>query len=331
MHVHILLSFSGHYSIVEPDGSIRTVEYSAGPGTGFQASVNSETTEKDVQGRSAFENKAMRDYEHYDFSEDTADYESYPKKYKKRENLEEKFREYMKKKLHQTPMDHEASAYTHSYSIKHPYHDEATAESESHSHFGINTDPNCKKKKKNENNLYTSVTDLDLGKQKYPNFPTNPFKDDFGKYEAQPTFDSEKISTFMNTKSKFEDIKPPSKYNFPPISEISSPDKFYPEDMPLKPKKKYKPYKKPEYQLPSDDLDDYILVPKKKLKNPMRYHEPNEYPPEMDEEYDRPLSLFNENDDDRFHPIRGSAQKEVVRKVVKKKKPVINLLDIFDI
>ncbi|XP_013186856.2 uncharacterized protein LOC106132083 [Amyelois transitella] len=313
----------GHYSVLEPDGSMRTVEYSAGPNTGFQAKVNNDGVQPqpDVP---IFESKAMRDYEQvFDFSEVPDEEERYVKVNKKRGNvLDGRIRDYVKRKRPQYPIDLEPSEYTHSYSIKHPYRDTDGAESESH----MSMDPSCKTKKKNENPMYTSITDLDL--KKYPSFASNSFKEDFEKYESQPSYDFDKlISSQKYGKGKFEDfgIKE-SKYTMPSIPDLPSFDKYYPEDLPSRPKKKYKPHKKPE--ILSDDLDDYILVPKKKYKNPLRVPDLDDYH-SNDDDYERP----HFDDDDRYHSIRGSgsAPKEIIRKVVKKKKPVINLLDMFDI
>ncbi|XP_053602709.1 uncharacterized protein LOC128670761 [Plodia interpunctella] len=314
----------GHYSVLEPDGSMRTVEYSAGPHTGFQATVNNDAAQQPIPNIPVVENKAMRDYDHMiDYSEVPEEEERYVQRNRKRASLVDgRIRDYVKRKRPQLPIDLEPSEYTHSYSIKHPYRDEEGAESESH----ISMDPNCKKKKKNEN-MYTSIADLDL--KKYPSFTSNSFKEDFERYEPQSSYDFDKlVSSHKYGKGKFEDFgTKPSKYTMPSVPDLPSFDKYYPEDLPSRPKKKYKPYKKPEVL--SDDLDDYILVPKKKYKNPLRVPDIDDYAHGVDADYERPLF----DDDERFHSIRGSgsAPKEVIRKVVKKKKPVINLLDMFDI
>ncbi|KAL0840204.1 hypothetical protein ABMA28_015493 [Loxostege sticticalis] len=319
----------GHYSVVEPDGSVRTVEYSAGPDTGFRAVVNNGDVDVTESSRSLTEDaedKAMRDYErYYDYSDDPeSDY--FPKSERKRTRPHfDSFRDYSSRKRPNYPQDLEPSEYTHSYSIKHPYDD-------AESHVGFNVDPNCKTKKKKENNehMYTSILDSEVSKQKYPSFSSSSYKENFEKYE---NFDFEKPYPYKYgyKGSKLEDnVKPASsmKHSFPTLPDAPIPEKFYPEDIPSRPKKKFKPPKYPEL---SDDLDDYILVPKKKYKKPMK-DVPNEYNHESYDDFDRPR-YPSDDDEDRFiSPPRGNhAPKEVIRKVVKKRKPVINLLDIFDI
>lgn len=342
--------FTGHYSVVEPDGSTRSVEYSAGPNTGFQAVVNNENQGfgSEEIGRSIIEEKAMRDYErYYDFSED-ADEEYYERKRPKRPH---EHKEYSTKKrtkypaYSDQPLDSEPSDYTHSITIKHPRDD--LSEFEPQSHVGYSSDPNCKTKTRKEShdhrdNLYSNIVDLELNK-KYPPFSTDSYRDSYDKY-AEPTYDFDRYVTkhFGNGNfkgHKYEDInvKPSAsvKYTFPVIPDVSPPEKYYPDDIPSRPKKK-RPYKtrEPEHRYPSDDLSEYVLVPKKKLKNPTPTVEPYDYRGSEDE-YERPQFLSNYDDtsqDDRYpSSTRGTAPKEVVRKIVKKRKPVINLLDIFDI
>ncbi|XP_028168290.1 uncharacterized protein LOC114358512 [Ostrinia furnacalis] len=320
----------GHYSVVEPDGSVRTVEYSAGPNTGFQAVVNNGDVGVVETSRSLTddaEDKAMRDYERYSDYSDDADLDYFPKHERKRKRPQfDSFRDYSARKRPHYPSDLEPSEYTHSYSIKHPY-------DEAESHVGFIADPNCKKKKKeNDENLYTSILDSDGSKQKYPSFSSNSYKENFEKYE---NFDFDKPFNpykYGYKGSKYEDnVKPASsiKHSFPALPDAPIPDKFYPDDMPTRPKKKYKPPKYPEV---SDNLDDYVLVPKKKYKKkPTKEVMLNEYNHESYDDFDRPR--YPDEDEDRFiSPPRGNyGPKEVVRKVIKKRKPVINLLDIFDI
>ncbi|KOB52005.1 putative cuticle protein, partial [Operophtera brumata] len=225
----------GHYSVLEPDGTVRSVEYSAGPKTGFNAVVNKEgnPSHPEESGRNFIEDKAMRDYgKYYDIADEIED-------------------EYYERKRAKYPYD----SYREQPSRKRPS-------------YAYDQEPN-------------------------------------------PRPDSS------------------MKYNYPTIPDIHRPEKYYPEDLPPRPKKKRRPQKVPEYV--GDDLDDYILVPKKKYK-PVRNPEPVDYRPELEDEYDRPYPGYDDHED-RYRPIReNSGVTEVVRKIVKKnKKPVINLLDIFDI
>ncbi|KAM3962388.1 cuticular protein RR-2 motif 125 [Aphomia sociella] len=330
----------GHYSVVEPDGSMRTVEYSAGPNSGFQAVVSNPGIPQPKSSQSFIEDKALKDYDHdFDFSED-ADEEIYENTYRKRIPYPiNRIRDYPSKKRPNYSLDQESSDYTHTYSIKHPF-DESTSASESH--FGYSTDANCKTKKKNKfNTMYTSVADLELTKQKYPSF-ADSFKDDYGKPDSHSIYDFEKYapSYKLGLKSpKFDEDKTSMssmKHNYPALPEID--DSYFPVEASTRPKKKNKPYKTPEYF--SDNLDDYVLVPKKKLRNPTRFSEPNEYLPDIDDDFVS-SQYYRDSDRDRYRPSRPkprpeltadqSAPKEIIRKVIKKKKPVVNILEMFDI
>ncbi|XP_031769384.2 uncharacterized protein LOC113511881 [Galleria mellonella] len=330
----------GHYSVVEPDGSMRTVEYSAGPNSGFQAVVNNPGVPQAKSSQSFIEEKALKDYDHdFDFSEDADEEDIYESTHRKRGPYPvNRFREVPTKKRPNYIPDQEPSDYTHSYSIKHPF-DESTSASESH--FGYSTDANCKTKKKNKYNMYTSVADLELTKQKYPPF-SDSFKDDFGKPDSIYDFEKYSPSYKLGLKGpKFDDDKislSSMKHNYPTLPELNSQDSYYPVEPPTRPKKKHKPYKSPEYF--SDNLDDYVLVPKKKLKNPTKLSEPNEFLPDIDDEF-APSHYYRDDDRDKFRPSRlkvrpepfadQSAPKEIIRKIVKKKKPVVNILEMFDI
>ncbi|PZC79468.1 hypothetical protein B5X24_HaOG216351 [Helicoverpa armigera] len=341
----------GHYSVVEPDGSTRTVEYSAGPNTGFQAVVNNENQRFDSEeiGRSMLEEKAMRDYDkYYDFSED-ADEDYYERKRPKRP-VEPPRKEYSHKKrtkypsYSDQPLDSEPSEYTHSISIKHPRDD--PSEFEPQSHVGYSSDPNCKTKTRkesydNRDNLYSNIVDLELNK-KYPTFPPDSYRDSYDKY-AEPSYDFDRYVTkhygngnFKGHKYDDMGVKPSAsvKYTFPVIPDVPPPEKYYPDEPPSRPKKK-RPHKPREPErFPSEDLSDYVLVPKKKLKNPTPTVDPYDYRVPEDD-YERPQFSSNYDDtsqDDRYpSSTRGTGPKEVVRKIVKKRKPVINLLDMFDI
>ncbi|NP_001166645.1 cuticular protein RR-2 motif 125 precursor [Bombyx mori] len=330
----------GQYSVLEADGSTRTVEYSAGPNSGFNAIVSNDNDflptneiESKKTGRSLIEDKTMRDYgNYYDFPEDPDD-EYYEKKKTKRPL--DSHREHSKNKKPRYPFDLEPSEYTHSISIKHP-RDEGS-ESEAHSHFGYSFDPNCKTKPKkgsHDTNSYSNVVDLETN-PKYPLYSQDYFRDKHP--DSSSNYDFEKLRPFSSYRPhKYEEItlKPPfsTRYTSPVIPDLAySSEKMYPDDIPLRPKKKHRPHKVPESHF-GDDLDDYVLVPKKKYKPP-RLVEPHEFRPEPEDDYERPHrgSSFDDIHDDRHrHPPRGP-QTEIVRKIVKKRRPVINLLDVFDI
>ncbi|KAJ0179783.1 hypothetical protein K1T71_004374 [Dendrolimus kikuchii] len=327
----------GHYSLLQPDGSIKTVEYLAGPNIGFKAVVNSETEEPpEKTGLNSIEDKAMRDYGKYiDYNEEGEE-DFYERKRNKRPF--DSFKDYSHKKKSKYPFDQEPSEYTHSISIKHP---SDGSESEAHSHVGYNFDPNCKTKTKKESqdNLYSNGVDPDLSKTKYPTFSSISYKDhydssynsDFDKYKP--------VNQYKPPRFDEDNVRPASSVRYtstyPGFSDISSPEKFYPEELPPRPKKKYRPYKLSEFP-PTEDLDDYYLVPKKKFKRPPRIPE-QDFRPEREEEYDRPHYSSDSDDflqEDKYYnsPIRGSGPKEVIRKVVKKRRPpIINLLDVLDI
>lgn len=342
---------TGHYSVVEPDGSTRTVEYSAGPNTGFQAVVNTETDAFDSgeTDRSSMESKAMRDYDrYYDFSED-ADDEYYEKErkrpkrpYESTYNLNKKRPKYPS--YSDIPLDSEASDYTHSITIKHPHDD--TTDIEPLSHVGYSFDPNCKNKKRkesygNKDNSYSNIVDLELNK-KYPPFPVDSYRDTYDKY-AEPTYDYDRyVKQYDGNRykgHKYDDYnsKPsgPTKYTFPVIPDIPPPEKYYPDEFPTRPRKK-RPYKHrdTEHRYPTiaENLNEYVLVPKKKLKKPTA--ESYDYRV-TDDEYDHPHYSNGYDDgpqDDRYHSsAHDNGPKEVVRKIVKKRKPVVNILDMFDI
>lgn len=316
---------------MEPDGSMRTVEYSAGPKSGFTATVNNDDFPIEATAEeSRFEDKAIRDYDrYYDFSEDEYSDTSYKASERKRNRhpYESLFKDYSLMKRPKYPLDSEPSEYTHSFTINHP-RDELEAEASAQSHVGFKFDPNCKtKQKKIKNNSYNSGN-TDYRRQKYPSL-TSDYDNGYDKYVS----DASNMEKIVH-KYKHTDEYPPMKadeydwsstkhgYSGPPDSPPI--DSSYNDYTPPRPKKRYKPHKNQEH-FTAEDLDDYILIPKRKLKKPPRVAEP-EYEPEVDDEFDENI------DDDRYRkPPRSPTHKEVVRKVVKKKKPGINLLDIFDI
>lgn len=327
----------GHYSVLEPDGSMRTVEYSAGPKTGFTAVVNNEAglTQLESTTKSVIEAKSMRDYGRYpDLSEDP-DEDYYERKRTKYPY--EMFKDYSLNKKPKHPLDLETSEFSHSINIKHPR--DEFPESAATSHVGYGFDPNCKTKTRKEsneykNNLYSNGAELELSKTKYPLFSPDLYRDNFYKYGDLSGFDFEKTkpsSNYPYKSPKYEEVpmKPSSsiKYTFPVLPDM--PEKYYLDDIPPRPKKKNRPYKVRE-PYPNDDLDDYILVPKKKYR-PQKNVDTTDYRQEYEDDYEHPQYGGYDEPDDRHRPVRGSAPKEVIRKVIKKRKPVINLLDILDI
>ncbi|XP_047507545.1 uncharacterized protein LOC125051342 [Pieris napi] len=335
-------TFKGHYSVIEPDGSMRTVEYSAGPDTGFIA-ANSDANQNEpldspLPNPDLMEDKALRDYDrYYDFSEDAdldPPYKTNEKK-RKRYPYETQYNDYSYSKRPKHPSDLDASEYTHSINIKHPRDDGLDSP---HSHMGYSTDPNCNKKHKPESNYYGSIADLDFRKQKYPPYQ-EPTKYDSDKYKSEASsIDSEK---YINSyRHGFKPLKPDeynepqTKYGYPNLHDLPTPES-YSDYLPPRPKKKFRPHRIPDSYDP-ENLDDYVLVPKRKLKKPQRIVD--DYQPEPEEDFDHriPYSAYDdEYEDDRYQrPSRGPTgpQKEekIVKKIVKKK-PVINILDIFDI
>ncbi|RVE52457.1 hypothetical protein evm_002851 [Chilo suppressalis] len=320
----------GQYSVVQPDGSTKTVEYSAGPDTGFKAVVNNENEQiNDATGRSVREERIMRDYEKfYDYPEEEDPEYHHSRHRIKNKPQFENFRDYSKKRPSYYPQDLESSDFTHSYSIKHPY-DQHPAES----HVGFNIDPNCKTKHKKgniDNNAFSSILDHNSNKQTHP---MPDYNDDYEKFE---NFEIEKRPNPYRSGykgSKYEDINKPAssiKHSYPSLPDAPLPEKFYHDEVPPRPKKKYRPNKHSEYN--SDNLDDYILVPKKKYKTPPK---DDDYNHETYDDYRPHYPNEDDSHEDRYHhPPQGShshVQKEIIRKVVKKRKPVINLLDMFDI
>lgn len=325
--------FLGQYSVIEPDGSMRSVRYSAGPTTGFTAEVNNEGAQiqASAEGRDLMEDKVLRDYKHFDFPDDPAlEYNANDRK-RRRHPYESLFRDYELKKRLKYPTDQESSDYTHSITIKHPHEDDADSLLAAESHVGFNFDPNCKKKRnKDSNNSFLKTSDFDFRKQKFPSITDDKYKSEFEKYLSDSS-NMEKVLQMYKNNEKYKPFKEEDdefenwsgiKYNYHSIPDIP-PENLFSDYSPPRPKKKSKPHKKPEF-LDSEDLDDFILVPKKKHKKPPRFAEPPEYHG-PDEEFD------DSYDEDYYKPPRNPPQKEIVRKIVKKKKPVINLLDIFDI
>ncbi|CAH2230479.1 jg18582 [Pararge aegeria aegeria] len=325
----------GHYSVIEPDGSMRSVEYSAGPNTGFTAPVNKDGLEAlPLYEEDVMEEKALRDYDrNYDFSEDADNESSYKTNDRKRKRhpYESLFKDYPPlSKRPKYPIDMEPSEYTHSFSIKHQPHD-LNADASGHSHVGVSFDPNCKtKNKKQKNKYYSNGADLDFHKQKYPPLASDSYNNDYDKYVGDSSnIEIEKLIHMYKQKDRYKPYKPDESNNwssiknsYPEMSDIRHSEDSYSDYLPPRPKKKHKPHKTQElYE--SDDLDDYVLVPKKKLKKPPRAIE--QYHPDSDEEFDEAY------EEERFHKPPRGAQTEIIRKVVKKKKPIINILDIFDI
>ncbi|XP_075970780.1 uncharacterized protein LOC142973109 [Anticarsia gemmatalis] len=338
----------GHYSVVQPDGSKSSVKYSTGPKTDFQEDFQSE----EIEDRSSKKEKTIRDYDrYYDFSEDAEEEEYYEREREKKRTkrpYESTYSQYSNKKrlkypsYSDQPLDSEPSDYTHSITIKHPHDD--SSEIEPQSHVGYSFDPNCKTKTRKESygskiHSYANYVDMELNK-KYPQYPTDSYRDNYDKFAA-PTFEYDKYVKHHDgghyKGHRYEDTKPgPAKYTFPLMPDAPPSDKYYPDEIPTRPKKKrpYK-YREPEQRYPtvSEDLSEYVLVPKKKSKKPKPVVESYDYRTTGDE-YDRPhySSGYDDfPDDNRYNSENGQKEVEVVRKVVKKRKPVINLLDMFDI
>lgn len=324
--------FKGHYSVIEPDGSMRTVEYSAGPKSGFTAVVNNDEFPMEVTAEDGkMEDKALRDYDrYYDFSEDEDIETSFKTNEKKRNRnpYDKLLKDYSFLKRPKYPSDSEPSEYTHSFTIKHP-RDELEPEASAQSHVGFKFDPNCKTRyKKIKNNLYNSGN-LDFRRQKYPSLTSDTYDNGYDKYVSDASNMEKLIHKYKHNDEyippKPEEYDWPStKHSYSGVPESPQVDNTYNDYTPLRPKKKYKPVK-PQEHYTNEELDDYILVPKRKHKNRPRVTEP-EYEPETEDEVDESY------EDDRYRrPPRTPAHKEVVRKIIKKKKPVINILDIFDI
>lgn len=312
---------------------MRTVEYSAGPNIGFTATVNKDELQPELMiDESGMEDKVLRDYDrYYDFSEEPDVELPYKSRERKRNRhpYESLFKDYSLLKREKYSTDLEPSEFTHSFTIKHPYED-LDSEATAHSHIGFKFEPDCKTKHKKKTNTY-NTGNSDSRKQKYPPLMQDSYNGDFDKYIG----DSTNMEKLIQMYKQSEQYKPPKSDDFgwSPTKHYQGHqglsdahvDDPYSDYIPPRPKKKYKPHKNPEPFEP-EDLDDYVLVPKKKHKKPNRVVDSPEYPPDTDESYDENY------DDDRYHkPPRGVNHKEVVRKIVKKKKPGINLLDIFDI
>ncbi|CAB3243187.1 unnamed protein product [Arctia plantaginis] len=346
----------GHYSVVEPDGSTRTVKYAAGPNTGFQAIVNTENgVPSDETERSSKEAKSISNYDrYYDFPEGSVNVDYYEKEKRKSRipnASSSEYGQYFNKKRLKHPsymddtLDSEPSDYTHSITIRHPHDD--SSDIQPLSHVGYTFDPNCKTKTRkesygNRDHSYSNIVGLELNK-KYPQVPVDSYRDNYDKY-AESSYDYNRyVKQSDNGRyrgHKYEEYDPhPSgstKYTFPVAPDAPPYEKYYPDDFLYRPNKKrpYK-YREPEHRYPTigENLEDYVLVPKKKLRKPTTV-ENYEYRV-VDDEYDRPhyvSSYDDESQDDRYHSsVQESGPTEVIKKIVKKRKPVVNLLDIFDI
>lgn len=307
---------------------MRTVEYSAGPKSGFTATVNNEEFPNEATAEETkFKDKATRDYDrYYDFSEDEYSDISYKASERKRNRhpYDSLLKEYSLMKRPKYSLDSEPSEYTHSFTINHP-RDELEPEASAQSHVGFKFDPNCKTKHKKIKN---NSGNTDFRRQKYPSLTSDSYDNGYDKYVSDASNMEKLIQKYKHT-DEYAPIKPdeydwsPTKHGYSGIPDPPLIDSVYNDYTPPRPKKRYKPHKNQEHFTP-EDLDDYILVPKRKFKKPPRSAEP-EYDPEIDDEFEENI------DDDRYHKPPRTPHKEVVRKIIKKKKPAINLLDIFDI
>lgn len=331
----IIFSFIiGHYSVLEPDGSVRTVEYSASPGKGFTAAVNNEGVKRQthVTDQPKIEDRSYRDYKKpYDYSEDSTleFYSSHEMRNKKRP-YDAFYNDYSMFKRPSGP-DSEVSHsnFPHNLPSKH-FYDEIGFDSQRYGHIGHTHDSNCKTKHTKENtHLYKNLEDFDFRKHKKPSFYPEVSNDD--KYLTESDTDKylqrHRLKGHHKSPRPYEYGLPTSiKYSYPILPDMPQPESFYHDEVIQRPKKKHRLHKNTEGYT-GDDLSDYVLVPKKKLKKPPRELD-IDYASDFEEDYDH-----FDNDDDRNHkPHRGSGHKEVIRKIVKKKKPsIVNFLDILDI
>ncbi|CAK1604412.1 unnamed protein product [Parnassius mnemosyne] len=324
----------GHYSLLEPDGSAKHVESLVGPGKGFTAAVNNEGAkpESTVTAEPQIEDRSYRDYKTpYELSEDAAlEFYSSNEKRNKKIPYDSFYKEYSMMKRPTYSTDAEFNGFSNIPSIKH-LRDETGFDSDSHNYFDFYHDPNCKNKHTQQTDFYKAQEDMNFGKQKYPFLYSDSYKYSDSSKNDEEYFQRYKLKDHKlsrpNEMGLYTSVT--NKYSHPLLSDIPVPENFYPDEIMQRPKKRNRPYKHKETYYSSDDLSDYVLVPKRKFKKPQRVPDINDYPPDIDEDdYDHP-----EEDEDRNRkPPRGSGQKEVVKKIIKKKKPpIINLLDILDI
>ncbi|XP_014365698.2 uncharacterized protein LOC106716654 [Papilio machaon] len=318
----------GHYSVLDAEGSVRTVEYTASPGVGFVAAVNNDRVKSQPdKEQKVMEDKSYRDYNRpYDLSEDPNYEFHYTKHRKNKIRPYDLFKDYPMKRPSHAHSEADSGEFQYNPSLKNYYN------GDSHRNMGYGHDPDCNTKYVTEgSNYFKTFTDLDFRKQKYPLLYSDPYTQE--KYKDMPYDDLEK---YLNYKYKGENNSPRPdemslatsvKYSYPTLPDIPVSQHFYRDDVEQRPKKKHRP-KPTDVFYSSENLNDYVLVPKKKYKKPPRLPDINDYSTDNDEDYDH----MDEEDDRKRKPIRGSGQKEVVRKIIKKPKPtIITLLDILDI
>ncbi|XP_013177706.1 PREDICTED: uncharacterized protein LOC106125161 [Papilio xuthus] len=322
-------SIKGHYNVLDADGAVRTVEYTASPGEGFVASVNKDGVKSQPdKEQKVMEDKSYRDYNRpYDLSDDP-NYEFHYSKHRKNKiRPYDLFKDYSMKRPSYAHSDADSGEFQYNPSIK-PYYN-----GEPYRSTGYGHDPDCNTKYVTEgSNYFKTLTDLDFRKQKYPLLYSDPYTQE--KYKDMPYDDSDK---YLNYKYKGENKSPRPeemslatsvKYSYPMLPDIPVSQHFYRDDVEQRPKKKHRPPKPTDVFYSSENLNDYVLVPKKKYKKPPRLPDINDYSNDNDEDYDH----LDEEEDRKRKPLRGSGQKEVVRKIIKKPKPtIITLLDILDI
>ncbi|XP_068630712.1 uncharacterized protein [Battus philenor] len=325
----------GHYSLMEPDGSVRTVEYSAGPGKGFIAAVNNDALKSQTvtENPQTIQDKSYRDYKKpYEVTEDES-FEFYSSSDKKNKKYPHGsfYADYSSIKRPSYSSDSEPSDFLYDSTIKH-LRDVGGYNDEGHSHMRFSHNPNCKIKHTKESGNYKTTDSLDFRRHKYPLLFSDSYN--YDKYSDSYNDDDDKYPFHYKLKDQYKSPRPDEvgiptsiKYSYPVLPDMPISENSYKDDMKQRSKKKHRLHKNTEGYYFNDD--DFILVPKKKIKKPPRMPEINNYPPEdIDEDYDQ----FDEDDDRNYKPPRESVQKEFVRKIIKKRKPsIIKFLDILDI
>ncbi|XP_013135516.1 PREDICTED: uncharacterized protein LOC106100988 isoform X2 [Papilio polytes] len=317
----------GQYSVLDADGSVRTVEYTASPDASVNAAANNDGI-KSQKEKHVMEDKSYRDFNGpYDLSEDPNYEFHYTKHRKNKVRPYDLFKDFPMKRPSHTHSQADSGEFRYNPTLKHYYNGEPYRTT------GYGHDPDCDTKYATEgSNYFKTISDLDFRRQKYPLLYSDPYTQE--KYKDIPYDDSEKYLSYKyrgeNKSPRPEEMSLATsvKYNYPMLPDIPVSQHFYRDDVEQRPKKKHRPPKPTDVFYSSENFNDYVMVPKKKYKKPPRLPDINDYSNDNDEDYD-PL---DEEDDRKRKPFRGSGQKEVVRKIIKKPKPtLITLLDILDI
>ncbi|KAG7299813.1 hypothetical protein JYU34_016824 [Plutella xylostella] len=309
----------GHYSVLEADGSVRTVDYSANAKTGFQATVKNDGTPAPAK-LAQMEEKSLREYDYTafpSFDERKRTKSRYPESDESEEYPPVlSYTDYLKRMTDEDnePNRHKINSFSskikHGSSKKHAY--------------------------KNKNK-YSNVLEIDLTKSKFPevhddDYIPDKYYNDQSDLRPMPSYSSH--SYYKAPKPYESGLKPDrykghqesysDMYDYMAASDVSN---VFPDMDISKLKRRPSPYKKtknPELAYAANFDDDYILVPKKKYKIHSKIVEPPTFD-DSDDDYEP-----HSHDENCRH--KDKSKEVVVRKVVKKaKKPVINLLDIFDI